>query len=330
MVGEEIKTTPREEPIQNLDEIPFPTWDLFPIEKYATCLSLFGASKEDKTLSVISSRGCINKCSFCYRLEKGLRLRSIDNLFKELKILNEKYGITYFYFRDEMFLPNKKRIEEFIQRVKELKTPIKFYFPGRVEFGKDKEILKMLKDAGCQGIGYGLESLDQNVLDLMDKNVKVEDNYNAVKNTIEAGMQPSICFIWGNEGDTLESLNKIVDFLLKYDAQRELRTIRPPTPYPGSPLYYQAIKAGKLKGPGDFFEKFKNSERIIVNFTDLSNEEIHTALFEANSKLIKHYFKKRGEPESNAEKMIDDFRRVYFPKCDEDLKFRGARHFEKK
>jgi radical SAM superfamily enzyme YgiQ (UPF0313 family) len=327
--GNKITITEREEPIKNLDEIPFPAWDLFPMEEYATCLNLIGGNK-DRTFSLVSSRGCINKCSFCYRLEKGIRLRSMNNLFEEMKILVEKYGINYFYFRDEMLFPNKKRIKEFVKMIKKLKITIKFCFPARVELGKDKEILKMLKNAGCQEVSYGIESLDQNVLNLMGKNVTVEDNYTAIRNTIESGMNVGMCFIWGNEGDTLESLNKIVDFLLNCENQSELRTIRPPTPYPGSPIYYKAIKEGQLKDTSDFFDKFKNSERIIVNFTKLSNEEIHLALFEANSKLIRNYFNKKGESTLKAEEMIESFKRVYFPKNEEDLKFRGARHYNNK
>ncbi len=328
-IGNIITVNQREELVQNLDEIPFPAWDLFPMEEYTTCLKPKGCNKEDKCLAVISSRGCINRCSFCYRMEKGLRVRSMNNLFEELKILHEKYGVTYFDFNDEMFLPNKNRIREFTQKMKEFKRPLKFSLAGRVEFAKDKESLKLLKEAGCQLIGYGFEALDQNVLNLMEKNTTVEDNYLAIENTIEAGIYPGSCFIWGGPGDTIESLNKIVDFLIKYETLGQLRTLKPITPYPGTPLYYKAITEGKLKGPADFFARFTNSERITVNFTEMSDEEVYAALFAANSKLIRNFFQKKGSPESEAENMIESFRKVYYPSCPEDLRFRGARHYDK-
>ncbi|MFA7707427.1 MAG: radical SAM protein [Candidatus Pacearchaeota archaeon] len=324
----EIKINERALPIKDLDTIPFPAWDLFPMKEYTECLMLPGASPEDKTLAVLTSRGCVNKCSFCYRMEKGIRIRSMQNLFEELKYLQEKYNITYFEFEDEMFIPNRERIKEFVTIIKKLPLPVKYYCQTRVELAKDKEILKMLKDSGCCLLNFGLESLDQNVLDLMGKNTKVEDNIIAVENTIEAGIHPGLNFIWGNPGDSVESLNKIVDFLLKYDTQGQLRTIRPPTPYPGCPLYYLAIEQGKLKGPGDFFDKFKNSDRLTVNFTNLSDEEVYNALLEANSRLIKNYFNKRSEEQ--AQQMIAGFKRVYFPKSLEDIRFRGARHYNKK
>jgi len=322
-----IKLTERQQPIKDLDSIPFPAWDLFPMNKYLNCLSLAGASEDEKTLAILSSRGCANRCSFCYRIEKGIRIRSMENVFQELKILQERYGITYVEFEDEMFIPNRERIKEFTEMLKKLHLPLKYNCQARVELAKDKEILKMLKESGCQLLNFGLESLDQNVLDLMGKNTKVEDNLIAVQNTIEAGIHPGLNFMWANPGDTIGGLNKIVDFLLQYDAQGQLRTIRPPTPYPGCPLFDLAIKDRKLKGPGEFFDKFKNSDRLTVNLTDLSDEEVYNALLDANSRLIKNYHQKKAQKE--AQKMIDNFKRVYFPKDTEDMKFRGARHYKK-
>lgn len=334
-VGGQINVNPRSEPVKDLDSIPFPAWDLFPMEKYTTCYTFPGSRPGERILSVLSSRGCINKCSFCYRMENGIRIRSIENLFQELKFINSEYGVTYFIFDDEMFVPNKIRIKKLAFILEKLEGPIKYSCSARVELARDKEILKILKESGCQLLNFGLESLDQNVLNLMDKHTKVEDNYTAVENAIEAGIHPGLNFIWANPGDSLESLDKIVKFLIKYDTLGQLRTIRPPTPYPGSPLYYKAIREGKLSGPEDFFEKFNNSDRLTVNFTNLPDNEIYFALFKANSVLIKNHYNKRAELfnedkekcDLKAKQMIESFERVYFPQTSEDLKFRGARHY---
>ena len=79
--------------------------------------------------------------------------------------------------------------------------------------------------------------------------------------------------------------------MLKYDNGAQLRTIRPVTPYPGSPLYYYAIEKGLLKDCEDFYEnKHLNSDLVSINFTDMSDDEFHEALYEANKKLLKNYF----------------------------------------
>lgn len=71
----------RRKPIANMDSIPFPEWPLFPMEKYLNCLHLYSADDTDKTLGILTSRGCINKCNFCYRMEDGIRLRSVEIKF---------------------------------------------------------------------------------------------------------------------------------------------------------------------------------------------------------------------------------------------------------
>lgn len=325
-----VEINPRAEPVRNLDEIPFPAWDLFPMEELATCLTFVDGEETDRFMSLLTSRGCVNKCSFCYRMEQGIRIRSIENVYEELKVLLEEYKINYFLFDDEMFIPSKERVRTFVEMIKRLKYPIKYYAQSRVELAKDVEILKMLKNSGCKILNLGLESLDQNVLNLMGKNTKVEDNIIAVENTIEAGIHPGLNFIWANPGDTFESLEKIVEFLIKYDTQGQLRTIRPPTPFPGCPLYYKAIKDEKLKGPGDFFDKFNNSDRITVNFTEMSDDEVYRALLDANTELIRNYFIKKKDQAFKADLMIDNFRRLYFPQCPEDLRFRGARRYTRR
>ena len=94
----EIIVNERQKPIQNLDSIPYPEWTLFPIEDYSSCLKYHRMEQSDKTLGIMSSRGCIGKCNFCYRIEKGLRLRNMRNVVREMQVLNERYGINYFIF----------------------------------------------------------------------------------------------------------------------------------------------------------------------------------------------------------------------------------------
>jgi radical SAM superfamily enzyme YgiQ (UPF0313 family) len=123
--------------------------------------------------------------------------------------------------------------------------------------------------------------------------------------------------IFGNLGDTRETLRKSLDFLHKYNDYGQIRAIRPVTPYPGSPLYDLAIQKGLLKGPADFYEKHKNLELLTVNFTDIPDDEFHQLLFEANKEIIKKYYAHVQEQQ------IEYFRKVYFKK---EFSFRGVRH----
>ena len=145
-------------------------------------------------------------------------------------------------------------------------------------------------------LNYGIESMDNMVMKNMKKSLTTEQVEKGVKATLDAGISPGLNIIFGNIGDTKESLNKGMEFLLKYSDGAQLRTIRPVTPYPGSPLYYDAIEKGLLKGCEDFYEnKHVNSDLVSVNFTDLSDNEFHESLCEVNCKLIDNFFEKKKE-----------------------------------
>jgi hypothetical protein len=108
-----------------------------------------------------------------------------------------------------------------------------------------------------------------------------------------------------------------VEFLLKYDDASELRTIRPVTPYPGSPLYYYAIEKGLLENVEDFYEnRHVNSDLLSVNFTQMSDEEFHRNLMEANIALIENYYRNVFSRTSK------ETRKLYI---DRDASFRGYR-----
>ena len=316
----------RRKPIMNLDSIPFPEWSLFPIEKYATCLRPVGADKNDKILGMLTSRGCINQCNFCYRMEKGIRFRSVENVIEEIKILKEKYGINYFHFHDELFNFPKKRIFDFYESLRKNNLKIKFWCNARVDV-LDKETAICLKESGCKFLNFGMESSDQNVLNLMNKNTTVEQNIKAAEITRKVGIGIGLNFLWNNKGDTEESLQNNVRLIKKYNSYDQIRTIRPATPYPGCELYYEAIRMGLLSGPEDFFNKFKNSDLLTVNFTDIPKEKFYKLLFEANKELIIDYFMHTTKNMSSANRLIKNFYDLYF---NNKINFRGARHYAKK
>ena len=134
-------------------------------------------------------------------------------------------------------------------------------------------------------------------------------------------------FIWGNIGDTEESLKGNVELIKKYNTYDQIRTIRPVTPYPGCDLYYEAIQKGLLTGPEDFFDKFKNSDLFTVNFTDIPEEKFYKLLFEANKELIIDHFSHTTKDMEEGNRLIKDFYNLYFKR---ETNFRGARHYEKK
>ena len=323
--GNDIVFTERRPVIRNLDSIPFPEWSLFPMDKYVNSIVPFGAEKDVKRIGMLSSRGCINRCNFCYRMEMGIRLRSTENIIEEMKLLNQKYGITYFGMYDELFCFPKKKTIDFCKAIKNENLKIGFDCNARVDIF-DEETAVYLKEAGCTFLNFGMESSSQKVLDLMKKNTTVEQNIEAAEIARKAGIGLGLNFLLGNKGDTKKSLWGNVELIKKYNYYDQVRTIRPPTPYPGCPLYYEAIEKGLLKGPEDFFDKFKNSDLLLVNFTNIPEQEFYKLLFEANKDLLTDHFQHTTGDMEAANNYIQGFYDLYFGG---KLDFRGARHYEK-
>lgn len=193
---------------------------------------------------------------------------------------------------------------------------IKWACNGRLNFAVP-EVLKVMKKAGCVFINYGIEAMDNRILKNMNKMLTTEIIISGIEATLKEGISPRYNVIFGNIGENRKTLNKGVEFLLKYDDGAQFRLIRPVTPYPGCDLYYYAIEKGLLKDVEDFYEnKHLNSDLLSVNFTELSDEEFHEVLFDANKRLIDNYFKKKKELAVNTAKEL------YFKK---DVTFRGFR-----
>lgn len=323
--GDQIRVNPRRPVFRDLDSLPWPAWDLFPMESYTQSWRMSGQDTDEKSCAIIANRGCTDTCSFCYRIEKGLRLRSLHEIIKEMKYLIAKYDITYFFFLEELSTFPRNRVFEFERLLKENNLKVKWICNSRSPLF-DEEVALSLKRAGCVFVNIGFESVDQNVLDEMDKRATVEDNIKAlqVANKVEIGI--GLNFIWGFEHDTTETLWKNVEAIKTYSRFDQVRTIRPPGPYPGSPLYYRAIEKGIIKGPDDFFKRFKNSDLITFNFTRYTTEEANAMLFEANKELVLHHFRNTTGDMEEANNIIEGYHRLYF---EGDYKFRGARRYDK-
>lgn len=314
--NEKLMVTPRQELIKDLDSIPFPAWDLFPMEYYTLFREPLARNNE-RVFFIVSSRGCPYSCNFCYRMEKGIRFRSPENIVEEIKILKERYGVSYISFYDELVMSSRGRITKLCDAFIENNLNIRWLCNGRLNFAT-RDVLEHMKRAGCVFVNYGIESFDDNALKAMNKKLTVEMITKGIEATLEVGLSPGFNIIFGNIGENAETLQKGVDFLLKYDDHAQLRTIRPVTPYPGSALYYYAIEKGLLRDISDFYEnKHVNSDLVSVNFTEHSDEEFHRLLFEANKTLIEKYFKHK------LENYVESMKKLYLQK---DAGFRGFRH----
>lgn len=321
----EIEINTPAKPIKKVGLIPFPLWSVFPMAKYINAAKWKGWETGDRSFAILTSRGCVNKCNFCYRMEKGIRVRSIPNIIAEIKELNSTYGINYFLIQDECFILNKKRLQLFIDALNELNFPIKYCCDCIVN-RFDDEIANMLKESGCQFINFGFESNNQKILDAIHKRTTIAQNRKAAEIAMKHELAMGLNFIWNEYGDDYETICNNMEFIKEFSDCYQLRTVKPVTPYPGSELYYRALNDGKLKDEDDFFRKYKNTDLITVNYMDIDRDEAHRHLFEINSELIRWHGKQTNRDADAVDVDIESFRRLYF---ENDYHFRGVRHYDK-
>ncbi len=313
--GNKFIETPRRELIKDVDSIATPGYHLFPVEHYRL-LRVPHCTHDDFTFPILSGRGCTFKCNFCYRLDEGFRQRSNESIIEEIIFLQKEYQISYIIFCDELLMSSVKRTTSLCEDFIKYNLNIKWNCNGRLNYARP-QLLKLMKKAGCVFINYGIESFDNQILKNMNKALTTNQITRGIEATLSAGISPGLNIIFGNIGENLETLQKGVDFLMKYDNGAQMRTIRPVTPYPGSPLYYYAIKNGLLKDCEDFYEnKHLNSDLLSVNFTDLSDDDFHKALYDANFTLLENY---TNNKKLLVKKEIED---LYFK---QNVAFRGFR-----
>jgi radical SAM superfamily enzyme YgiQ (UPF0313 family) len=313
--GDTVVINKRRALIKNIDSIPFPAYELFPIEYYRL-LRMPHVTNRDFVMPLLSGRGCPFQCTFCYRMDKGFRPRSNEAIIEEIRFLKNRFGITYIAFSDELLMTSRERTVSICEDLIRNNLNIKWDCNGRLNFAVP-EVLNVMKRAGCVFINYGIEAMDDEVLKNIRKKLTTEQIIKGIEATLKTGISPGYNIIFGNIGDNRDTLNKGVEFLLKYDDGAQMRTIRPVTPYPGCPLYYEAIEKGLLKDCEDFYEnKHINSDLLAVNFTDLSDDEFHRCLLEANSRLLTNYFEKK------LASLKEQSRKLYL---DKDSSFRGFR-----
>lgn len=260
--------------IENLDDIHFPAWELFPLEKYLNNPYLRLFNKNLRTTQIITSRGCPYNCIYCFKDMWGQRFRkrSADNIIEEIKWLKDKFNITGIQILDDLFVMDKKRVYEFCDKLIEQKIEITWVANGRVNL-MDKPLLEKMRSAGCRVMCYGIESGSQEILDSMNKGVTVTQAEKAVQETWKAGILPHGYLMIGMIGETKKTIKDTVDFCNRNGLIGQFSFA---TPIPNTELFEVAKKMGKIPYDDEYMMKHWGewNDRILINLTDIPDSEL--------------------------------------------------------
>lgn len=252
--------------IHDLDELPFPSRNLLPNDKYTMP---FTSGKPFAT--IIPSRGCPYKCIFCRSGSvwgKYARMRSPENVFNEMKKVKEM-GIDYITFMADTFTINKKWTLKLCELIIENKLKVSWLCNSRVDT-IDEDMLRSMKKAGCILISYGIESGDQEILDLSEKGITIQQSKRAVELTKKIGISMVGYYIIGLPGETWRTIKKTIDFSRELDTDYVEFHIA--TPFPGTKFYELAKSKGWLLS--EDWEDFEEKDSSVLCTDKLSSEDL--------------------------------------------------------
>ncbi len=251
--GSEIKINNferRVKRVENIDDIPWPAWELFPLKKYFEYKVTYGVYRGNN-LPILASRGCPYDCTFCSNPQmygKKYSLREVKDVVDEMEYYHKNYNITSFDFFDLTAIIYKDWIIKLCSEIINRGLNITYQIPaGTRAEAIDFEVAEMLYKSGCKNITYAPESGSKKMLKAIKKKVNLEKMYASIKHSYKAGMNIKLNIIVGLPDESHSDVIKTIWFLFR-SSWLGAHDMYPGvfSPYPGSALYERLVKEGKI------------------------------------------------------------------------------------
>jgi len=251
--GDEVRLTPPRALIQNLNELPMPAYDLFPMDRY------IGFSQIEHYNEAVTSRGCEGACSFCY--EWGLidprrsgdffihRTRSGKLAADELELLNKSYGVKALNFLDDDFNSERQKMIDLLDELEKRNLDIEWFFMGRARnLIRDADLIPRMRKAGCYQVLFGIEAgTDEELAHIhkSDERYTIDDLKGLVRllrshdiGTVGTYMNG----FWEDDAEKIKHRYRVVDQI-----DPDVAVLMLLTPMPGSPIWRQALRDTRIE-----------------------------------------------------------------------------------
>lgn len=229
--------------IKDLDELPFPAWDLFPLKNYWSMSFAHGPLTEKKYMPLLTSRGCPYVCSFCVVPDtnnRKWRFRSAKNVVDEIQHYHDVYGVHEFHIEDLDPTISDDRIREICHEILNRKLDVtwKIVAGTKIETIKNEESIRLMAKAGCRYISISPETGSPELLKKMKKPFNLDHAVNLVRVMNEEGIRSQACFVLGfpeeTDADRALTRNLVKDLTKKGVDEIALFIV---TPVPGSSIF---------------------------------------------------------------------------------------------
>ncbi len=249
----------------NLDELPFPEYEKFDLKRYHGDTSIRGIIGRRTFFAMSTSRGCSYSCTFCsvpVFTGKLFRVRSPENVIKEMKLLKEEYNVGRIDILDDNFTMNLERAKRICRLIIKNKLDIKWSTPNGVRADRlDDELAMLMKKSGCDDIAVGIESVDNKVLKIMKKGETIEEIERGIGFLKKYNIGIKGFFIIGSNSETKESAMRMLDFAKKHNFKQARFSML--IPYPGTEIASWIDK--------NSYWTVENPEKELVKYADMGN-----------------------------------------------------------
>ena len=285
----------------DINELPMIDWSLFEVQKYfdksnhaAAGGLILNKNRPVREMPVVTARGCAFKCTFCHHVfwDDPYRNRSAENIIAEIKRNNEVYGATYINFWDDLSFSGVQQAERIVDAI--LKSKLKFNWSAAVRvdlFGHPRysyerryALAKKFKEAGCLRLGFSLESGNQGILDMMNKNVKAEYFLNQVELLRKVDIISDTSVVFGYPIETKETIKETFDMCMRGSVYPSIGFLLP-LPYTG--MYDYATQHGYITDEDAYLDSITERQDFCLNMTTMEDLEVSSYVEEEAAKLNK-------------------------------------------
>jgi len=247
--GENFVQTPPAPRIIPLDSLPRPAYHLLNMNQYSLEMEFLGR----KAISLLTSRGCFARCSFCSASRMfghKVTTHSASRMLDEIEFLFSRYRYQGLKIFDSTFTMKKEHVYDFCDEI--VNRRLDFPWECEIRIGTvDRDMLEKMRDAGCYYVSFGVESVSQRVLDLMRKGIRIEQAIEVLDLCNSIGLRTKVFFSFGHIGETVDDVGKTFTFIDKHaDKISTLASGAGVRIYPGTYLEEYALENNLL--PLDF------------------------------------------------------------------------------
>jgi radical SAM superfamily enzyme YgiQ (UPF0313 family) len=229
--GAQIRATAGRPKIDDLDRLPMPQYDLYPVADLGLDL-----------MRVEAGRGCPFVCTFCSTasfFQRDYRLKSPERILREMDLLHERYGVTEFKLDHDLFTVNRRKVRAFCEAVEG--RDYRWRVSARTDC-LDAELLEKMALAGCVGLYVGIETGSRRLQQVVDKRLKLDGVDRILDLAENFGIETTTSFITGYPEERADDQDETLDMLGRC-FRRPQDACTPQLhillPEPGTPMFHQ-------------------------------------------------------------------------------------------